>query len=116
VSTSEPEDSVFPSCENGHIDRTRSQKSWRTAWRALTKAARLKGYRFHDLRHQAFTEMAEAGAPDPAIKAVAGHIDQTRMEHYSQVRMAAKRDVLEKLASGLLGIPVVENEQAEKLN
>jgi hypothetical protein len=29
--------------------------------------------------------------------------------------LAAKRDVLEKLASGLMRIPVVENAQAEKL-
>jgi integrase len=63
----------------------------------LTRAAGLKGYRFHDLRHQAITEMAEAGAPDATIKAVAGHIDQNMMEHYSHVRMAAKRTVLDKL-------------------
>jgi integrase len=107
---------VFPACENGHIDRTRPQKSWRSAWRSLTSAAGLKGHRFHDLRHQAVTEMAEAGAPDATIKAVAGHIDQTMMEHYSHVRMAAKRDVLEKLASGLMGIPTAGSEQADKVN
>jgi integrase len=76
----------------------------------------LKGYRFHDLRHQAITEMAEAGAPDATIKAVAGHIDQTMMEHYSHVRMAAKRDVLEKLAGGLMGNPAAEREQGQKVN
>jgi integrase len=112
----EPDDFVFPACENGHIDRTRPQKSWRSAWRSLTRAAGLTGYRFHDLRHQAITEMAEAGAPDATIKAVAGHIDQTMMEHYSHVRMAAKRDVLEKLASGLMGTPAAESEQADKAN
>jgi hypothetical protein len=29
---------VFPACENGIIDPTRPQKSWRTAWRKVTKA------------------------------------------------------------------------------
>jgi len=61
----------------------------------LTKAAGFPGLRFHDLRHQATTEMAEAGAPDAAIKAVAGHIDQAMMEHYSHVRMALKREFLD---------------------
>src|SRR2546430_13628940 len=97
------------------------QKTWRTAWRSLVKetarragseAAKLaeqagrdveearkhaaepsRGLRFHDLRHQAITEMAEAGASDATIMALAGHLDRTMMEHYSHVRMAAKRDV-----------------------
>ena len=50
-------------------------------------------FRFHDLRHQAITEMAEAGASDATIMAVVGHVDRAMMEHYSHVRMAAKRDV-----------------------
>jgi hypothetical protein len=29
---------VFPACERGHIDATRHQKSFRTAWRNLTRA------------------------------------------------------------------------------
>lgn len=65
---SKPDDFVFPACENGHIDPTRHQKSWRSAWRSLTRAAGLKGRRFHDLRHQAITEMAEAGAPDAILR------------------------------------------------
>jgi hypothetical protein len=44
--------------------------------------------------------MAEAGASDATIMAVAGHLDRTMMEHYSHVRMAAKRDALGKLESG----------------
>ncbi len=101
----EPDHFVFPACENGIIDSKKPQKSWRTAWRSLTKAAGFSGFRFHDLRHQAITEMAEAGASDATIMAVAGHIDRAMMEHYSHVRMAAKRDVLGKLESGLMGIP-----------
>ena len=30
-----PDHFVFPACENGRIDPTRPQKSWRTAWRSL---------------------------------------------------------------------------------
>jgi integrase len=106
---------VFPACENGNIDPTRPQKSWRSAWRTLTKAMGIPGFRFHDLRHQAITEMAEAGATDATIMAVAGHMDRAMMEHYSHMRMAAKRDVLDKLSSGLMGIPVPAM-QPEKAN
>lgn len=48
--------------------------------------------------------MAEAGASDTTLMPVAG--DMRRMlEHYSHVRMAAKRTALEKLESGLMGGP-----------
>jgi len=89
----EPSHYVFPACEHGHIDPTRSQKSFRTAWRNLTKAvpcpacgklqqmadtcinqeckadirnlkSPLAGLRFHDLRHHAITELAESQVSD----------------------------------------------------
>jgi integrase len=56
-----PDDYVFPACENGHIDPKQPMKGWRTAWRSLTEKAGLKGLRFHDLRHHAVTELAEMG-------------------------------------------------------
>ncbi|MEK7752930.1 MAG: site-specific integrase, partial [Acidobacteriota bacterium] len=87
-----PDHHVFPACEYGRIDPARPQKGWRTAWRSLTRAAGLKGFRFHDLRHQAITELAESGAPDATLMAVAGHLSRQMMEHYSHVRMAAKRE------------------------
>jgi len=112
--SSVPEHCVFPACENNHIDPTTPQKSWRSAWRRLTKAAGFPGFRFHDLRHQAITEMAEAGASDATIMAVAGHVDRAMMQHYSHVRMAAKRDVLQKLESGLMEIPTAEDVTGKK--
>jgi integrase len=74
-------------------------REWRSA------AAPFLGFRFHDLRHQAITELAEAGPADATLMAVAGHIDREMMEHYSHVRMAAKREVLSKLESGLMAQP-----------
>lgn len=59
-----PEHFVFPTCEHERLDPTRPQNSWRTAWHTLTKTAGFPGFRFHDIRHQAITEMAEAGASD----------------------------------------------------
>lgn len=74
-----------------------------SAWRRAEKP--IRGLRFHDLRHQAITELAEAGAPDATLIALAGHLSHEMMEHYSHVRMAAKRDALDKLSGGLMSRP-----------
>lgn len=103
MGTREPNQYMFPTCEGGVIDATRPQKSWRSAWRSLTTAAGMRGLRFHDLRHQAITEMAEAGASDATIMAITWHVDRSMMEHYSHVRMLAKREVVAKMESGLMG-------------
>ena len=71
------------------------------AWRRA--ATPFKGLRFHDLRHQAITELAEAGASDATMMAVSGHMSRRMLEHYSHVRMGAKRTALDKLESGLMG-------------
>jgi integrase len=92
-----PEFYVFPSCEHSHIDATRPQKTWRTSWRRLTRAAGLKGLRFHDLRHQCITEMLEAGAKEAAVLSIAGHVSRKMMEHYSHIRMEAKREAIDAL-------------------
>jgi integrase len=82
------------------------QSSLRAAISAWKRAAApIRGLCFHDLRHQAITEMAEAGASDATLMAVAGHMSRRILEHYSHVRMAAKRSALEKLESGLMGRP-----------
>ena len=82
------------------------QQSIRAAIAASKRAASpIRGLRFHDLRHQAITEMAEMGASDATLMAVAGHMSRRMLEHYSHVRMAAKRTALEKLESGLMGGP-----------
>ncbi len=89
---------VLPACEHLHIDGTRPQKTWRTAWRKLTRAAGLKGFRFHDLRHQCITELREAGAPEAAASSIAGHVSRKMMEHYSHIRMEAKRKAIQGLS------------------
>ena len=107
----------------------RSQWSgWRLAWRSLTrtihcpacghlrkpgKACRneecqgdirdlksaLARLRFHDLRHHAITVLSEGQASDQTIMSIAGHVSQRMLAHYSHVRMEAKRQALDALAS-----------------
>jgi integrase len=81
------------------FDPTTHIKSWRTAWRTLTKKAGLPGFRFHNLRHCAITQLAESGAADSTIMAIAGHVSRRMLERYSHVRMEAKRSAMETLAA-----------------
>jgi len=94
-----PDHFVFPACENGHIDPTTPQKSWRSAWRSLPRAAGMPALRFHDLRHHAITELAEGQASDATIMAIAGHVSRQMLEHYSHIRLDLKRKALDGLAT-----------------
>ncbi len=89
---------VFPACENSKTDPTKPQKSWRSAWRSLRKSANLSQLRFHDLRHHAITELAESEASDSTIMSIAGHVSREMLEHYSHIRLEAKRDALDALS------------------
>src|SRR6185437_4002784 len=112
---------VFPSAEGySKPDPTKPMSGWRSAWRSLTRAincplcgelqnpaaiccnsvcsadiSKVKsptsGLRFHDLRHHAITELAESQASDRTIMAIAGHVSQRMLAHYSHVRIEAKR-------------------------
>ena len=123
----EPHHYIFPACENGKIDPTHPQKTWRTAWRRLTRTIQCPacgeqqdprklcqnenckadihdvksptaGLRFHDLRHHAITELAESQASDQTVMAIAGHVSPKMLAHYSHVRMEAKRKALDALS------------------
>jgi len=97
---SDAEDYVFPACENACIERehpykvkidaSRPIKSWRTAWRSALKRAGLK-VRFHDLRHSCITKIAEGQASEQTLMSIAGHLSRKMIEHYSHIRMHAKR-------------------------
>ena len=96
------------------FDPTKPMQSWRTAWRALTVDAGLPGLRFHDLRHHCITRLAEAGVPDHTLMAIAGHVSREMLEHYSHIRMDAKRDAVASL-DGPKRQPVKQAVRAEKV-
>ena len=74
------------------------------------------GFRFHDLRHQAVTELSEGGASDATIMAIAGHLSRKMLERYSHSRMAAKRNALEALAKGGHSTVTAQNRLFEEDN
>jgi integrase len=57
----------------------------------------LKGLRFHDLRHHSITRLAEAGVPEQTLMAIAGHVSRKMLDHYSHIRVQAKRDAVQLL-------------------
>lgn len=98
---------VFPACEDAridtkhpnaaNIDATQPIRSWTTAWRRALADAGLQ-IRFHDLRHCCITKLAESQASEQTIMAISGHLSRAMLEHYSHIRMAAKRTALEAIA------------------
>jgi integrase len=78
-------------------------KTFRTAWRSLTKAAGLRGLRFRDLRHLAVTELAERGTGEQTIMGISGHVNRKMVEHYSHPRLEAKRQAILSLDIPVLG-------------
>jgi integrase len=105
---SDSTDYVFPACEAAGIERKHPDKkridpsrpitSWRTAWRTALKRAGLR-LRFHDLRHTCITKLSESQASEQTIMAIAGHLSRKMLEHYSHIRMEAKRAAVDAIAA-----------------
>jgi hypothetical protein len=76
---------------------------WDTAWRALRDAAGLPRFRFHDLRHTVITELAELGVADHVLESISGHLSRRMLEHYSHIRIDAKRQALDALGNARRG-------------
>jgi integrase len=89
-----------PSSAGEGFDPHSPMRSWRSAWRKLAKIAGLQGLRFHDLRHHCITKLAEAGVAEQTLMAIAGHVSREMLEHYSHIRMQAKREAVESLNQG----------------
>ena len=81
----------------GTYDPTKPMLKWDTAWRALRDGAGLHGLRFHDLRHTVITELAEMGVADHVLESISGHLSRRMLEHYSHIRIDAKRQALDAL-------------------
>jgi len=113
-----PENFVFPSCEAAGIERehpdteridpSRPIKSWRSAWRRALKDAGLS-IRFHDLRHTCITKVAEGQASEQTLMSIAGHLSRKMIEHYSHIRMAAKRTALDAIVKPVFDAGVAQN-------
>jgi integrase len=80
------------------FDPGRPAKSWRTAWRKLTRQAGLTGLRGHDLRHNWITSHAEIGTPQSVLEAQAGHLSKRMSDRYKHISERAARKAADELA------------------
>ena len=113
-----PGDFIFPACEAAGIERehpdveridaSRPIKSWRSAWRRALKDAGLS-IRFHDLRHTCITKLAQGRASEQTLMSIAGHLSRKMLEHYSHIRMAAKRMAVDAIAKPVFEVGVAQN-------
>jgi molybdopterin-binding protein len=51
----------------------------------------------HDLRHHFISALAQTQTPDATIQAISGHLSRNMLEHFSDVRLEAKRRAVEAL-------------------
>ena len=50
-----------------------------------------------DLQHTVITELAELGVADHVLESISGHLSRRMLEHYSHIRIDAKRQALDAL-------------------
>lgn len=93
----EPEHYLWCASQHHKFDPAKPAQKWDTAWRALRKAAELPSLRFHDLRHTVVTRLLEAGEPDHVVESITGHLSRRMLEHYSHIRLKAKKEALDRL-------------------
>ena len=106
-----PEDYIFPteklafkgegSPEKGimtayAVDPGKPLGAWKRAWNTAKKQAGVE-CRIHDLRHHFISALAQTQTPDATIQAISGHLSRKMLEHYSHVRLEAKRRAVEAL-------------------
>ena len=73
--------------KSGHIKKT---------WGNVCKAAGIGGLRFHDLRHEAASRMAERGMDILKISAVTGHKSLQMLKRYTHFKTEDLADMLDK--------------------
>jgi integrase len=108
-----PEWYVFPSRSPQPTDPTRHVTTLKTVWNTIREKAGVKG-RWHDNRHTLITELAESGAGDQTIMDIAGHVSNRMLEHYSHIRMQAKRNALEAIVRKPSGTSESEQRSPQK--
>ena len=74
-------------------DPEKPVRSFASAWRTAKKIAGVS-CRWHDMRHSALSAIAEGGAMDATLMAIAGHMSVKMKELYSHTRTAAKRQAV----------------------
>jgi len=98
LNATKPDHFLFPFLPRKEkvYDPTKPVGSWRKAWRKLTVAAGVPGFRFHDLRHTFITNHAEIGTPLPVVMAQAGHLSRRMTDLYTHISQRSMQEAAER--------------------
>lgn len=80
---------VFPAEDNGRLEDVK------TAWLNLLKRAKIKGFRWHDMRHDFASRFVMAGAPLNTVRDFLGHSDIKMTLRYAHLAPEAKAAAIE---------------------
>lgn len=76
---------------------------FRTHWEAALKAASLDGLHFHDLRHDAASQLVMAGATLHEVAEILGHRSLQSTKRYAHLSHEHKRDVADRVMARVFG-------------
>jgi integrase len=82
----------------------------RRPWEAAVAAAKLKDFRFHDLRHSAAAALAMNGATDSEMAAVLGHKTLAMVKRYAHISEAHTPGVVARMNEAVF--PTVDDRNA----
>ena len=93
LASSGPGEYLFPSDENasGH------QKTFKTAWHATLRRAKVPYFRIYDLRSTYATRLSAGGVADERVTQLLRQGDVKVFKKYSQMKLQMKREALAKL-------------------
>jgi integrase len=91
-----PQACVFPS--RGELDKPRAFES---AWRAALDRARVRRFRFHDLRHTCASYLAQNGASLLEISDTLGHRQLAMTKRYSHLTVDSKAKLVNRVLGGI---------------
>jgi integrase len=91
-----PEACVFPS--RGALTRPRAFES---SWSAALKRARIRNFRFHDLRHTCASYLAQNGASLLEIADVMGHRQLSMVKRYAHLTTETKAKLINRVLGGI---------------
>lgn len=90
---------VFPSSNGGRLDNVS------TAWKALLKAAVIKGFRWHDMRHDFASKLVQRGVDLAVVRELLGHSDIALTLRYSHLRPQDRRRAVDALVDNVIAFP-----------
>jgi len=86
--TSQPSGRIFPADNGGRLDNVN------TAWSNILKAAGIKGFRWHDMRHDFASTLVMKGVPLNTVRELCGHSDLNTTLRYAHLAPDHKSDAI----------------------